>query len=152
MLWHFTIDALMFINVWLKISIAVCFAFIFLKIKAKMRPASAVCTRARKGSAASASGRWQPPRWMPSRVGRRQGGRWDPGQQDQSGQMEAQKPRKLKLQRGRPSPNQSRRRAAPCLDAPPGAGEWGHREQQCSFSDRRCVCSHSRTHCPLGRQ
>lgn len=76
---------------------------LFKKIKATTWRGSTVCTRARKASAASAPGQWQPPRWTQTEVGRRRGGRSDQGQQDRSEQMEAQNLRKLKLQRGQPS-------------------------------------------------
>lgn len=123
-----------------------------------MWQASTVCSRARKGSTASAPGWWQPPRWMQTGVGRRQGGRLDQGQQDQSGQMETQNLMKLKLQRGQPSrdhtPPKSRWRAAPCLGVPPEAGERGHRNHQCLVSDYHYeVCSCPHTHVVrLGRQ
>lgn len=138
-----------------QISIPVCFSLIFIKFKAKMWQGSIVCTRVRKGSVALAPGRWQPPRWMQTGVGRRQGGRSDQGQQDQ---MEVQHLRKLRLQRGQPSwnhtPPESRWRAAPCLDVPPEAGERGHRNHQCLFSDYHyevCSCPHAHV-VLLGRQ
>lgn len=114
-----------------------------------------MCTRARKGRAASAPGCWQPPRWRPTGVGRRRMGRSDQGGQDHHGQMEVQNLRKLTLQRGRPSrshtPPGSRWRAALCLDALPKAGERACGKRQCFCIEYRSEvrCFPSRTCCPF---